>query len=74
MLYTYEEDGKQKPIESPDEYFEAFNPLVSSWNRVLTRIKKGEKMTKNNEEKIEEIKSRGFEDIINNLLKKYESK
>lgn len=74
MLYTYEADGKEKPIETPDEYFEAFSPLVSSWNRVLTRVKKGEKMTKNNEEKIEEMRQKGFEDIINNLLESNENK
>lgn len=75
MIYTYtNEDGKEKAIETPDEYFEVFSPLVSSWNRVLTRIKKGEKITKNNEEKIEEIKKYGFENIINNLLEKNENK
>lgn len=62
MLYTYKgEDGKEKPIETPDEYFEAFSPLVSSWNRVVTRIREGKEMTKSNLEKIEEIKKYGFE-------------
>src|SRR3990167_9423089 len=27
-----------KAIETPDEYFETFSPLVSSWNRVVKRI------------------------------------
>ncbi len=61
MLYTYiGEDGKEKPIETPDEYFEAFSPLVSSWNRVITRIKEGKNMTKSNLEKIKEMESKGF--------------
>lgn len=72
MLYTYEVDGKDKPIETPDEYFEAFSPLVSSWNRVLTRIREGKEMTKSNIEKIEEMKKYGFEEIINNLIKQHE--
>jgi hypothetical protein len=73
MLYTYEVDGKEKPIETPDEYFEAFSPLVSSWNRVVTRIKNGDAMTKSNLEKIEEMKKHGFESIITKLQKQYEN-
>lgn len=60
MLYNYEVDGKEKPIETPDEYFEAFSPLVSSWNRVVTRIKDEKEMTKSNLEKVKEIESYGF--------------
>lgn len=73
MLYTYEVDGKEKKIETPDEYFEAFSPKISSWNRVLPRIKDGKEMTKSNLEKIEEMKKSGFENIINNLIKQHES-
>jgi len=73
MLYTYTADGKEKPIESPDEYFEAFSPLVSSWNRVLKRITDKAPMTKSNLEKVEEMKKYGFETIITNLLKTYET-
>lgn len=73
-LYSYEVDGKTKQIESPDEYFEFFSPLISSWNRVIARINKGEKLTKNNEEKIEQMNQYGFEDIINNLIKKNANK
>lgn len=69
MLYKIHD----KAIETPDEYFETFSPLVSSWNRVLTRIKDKVKMTPSNLEKIEEIKSYGFETIINNLLKQNET-
>lgn len=61
MLYSYQENGKEKKIETPDEYFEKFSPIVSSWNRVVTRIKKGEKMTANNLEKIEEMRKFGFD-------------
>lgn len=74
MLYSYEVDGKEKEIETPDEYFEAFSPLVSSWNRVVKRIKEKATMTKSNLEKIEEIKKYGFEEIITNLQKQYETK
>lgn len=73
-FYTYNVDGKDKVIETPDEYFEAFSPKISSWNRVITRIKNGDKMTPSNLEYIEEIKQFGFEDIISNLIKKYENK
>lgn len=72
MLYTYQVDGKDKPIEAPDEYFEEFSPLVSSWNRVVKRIVNGDPMTKSNIEKIEEMKKYGFEEIINNLIKQHE--
>lgn len=70
MLYTIHD----KVIETPDEYFEEISPLVSSWNRVLTRIKDKAKMTPSNLEKVEEMKQYGFETIINNLLKQYENK
>lgn len=70
MLYTLGD----KKIETPDEYFEAFSPLVSSWNRVLTRIKNKDKMTPSNLEKIEEMKKYGFESAIINLIKIYEDK
>lgn len=74
MLYTYQVDGKEKKIETPDEYFEAFSPLVSSWNRVVKRIVEKAPMTKSNLEKIEEMKRYGFEEVINNLIKQYENK
>jgi hypothetical protein len=61
MLYSYEVDGKDKKIESPDEYFDFFSPLISSWNRVLSRIKEKKDMTKSNLEKVEEMKKYGFD-------------
>lgn len=70
MLYKIHD----KAIETPDEYFEEISPLVSSWNRVITRIRNKDKMTPSNLEKIEEMKQYGFENIINNLLKQNESK
>lgn len=74
MLYTYTDaDGKDKAIETPDEYFEAFSPLVSSWNRVIKRIKDKVPMTKSNLEKLEEMKQKGFKTIISNLQKQYEN-
>ncbi len=62
LLYTCkDENGVEKQIDTPDEYFEQYSPMVSSWNRVITRIKEGKEMTKSNLEKIVEMKSRGFE-------------
>ena len=76
MLYTYNKNGddkEEKPIETPDEYFEAFSPLVSSWNRVVKRIVDKAPMTKSNLEKIEEMGRYGFAEIISNLQKQYEN-
>ncbi len=61
MLYEYEKDGVMKKIETPDEYYDEFTPVVSSWNRVINRIKDSKELTKSNLEKIEEMKSKGFE-------------
>lgn len=72
MLYEYEADGKTKKIETPDEYFEAFSPLISSWNRVVKRIVEKQTMTKSNLEKIEEMGRYGFSEIISKLQKQYE--
>ena len=67
LFYSYTKDGVEKKIETPDEYYEFFGPLASSWNRVVTRIKNGDKMTPLNLEKIGEMKSYGFD--INSLIK-----
>jgi hypothetical protein len=55
-----------------EEVRRIFEPLVESWNRVLGRVKKGENITKNNIEKIKEIKDWGFtyEEIIEKLKTK----
>lgn len=37
-----------------------FEPMVASWNRVLTRIKDGKDMTKDNLEKIKEMEKWGY--------------
>lgn len=76
MLYTYNKNGddkEEKPIETPDEYFEAFSPLVSSWNRVVKRIIEKQTMTKSNLEKLAEMGRYGFGEIISNLQKQYET-
>lgn len=70
LTMLYKLNGKE--IKTPDEYFDFYSPLISSWNRVVKRIKNKDVMTKSNLEKIEEIKANGFEDIISNLIKKYE--
>lgn len=61
MLYTYKtEEGVEKPIETPDEYFENFSPKVSAWNRVVKRKLEGKDMTKSNEQYLNEIEEFGF--------------
>ena len=54
-------------IETPDEYFEKYSPMVSSFNRVVKRINEKAKMTDKNLEVIEEIKKQGFEHILKTL-------
>lgn len=69
MLYTYtNEDGKEKPIETPDEYQDFFSPKVSSWNRVVKRVRESKDLTKSNNGYLEEMKQWGF-DLLE-LLKK----
>lgn len=48
-------------FDSQMEFENQYARLPASWNRVLNRMKKGEKMTKSNEEKIEEMKEHGFD-------------
>lgn len=43
------------------EFDEKYKAIPPSWNRVLKRINKGEKLTANNLEKIEEMKLHGFD-------------
>jgi hypothetical protein len=43
-----------------EEVRKLFSPLVESWNRVLGRMKNKKEMTKNNLEKIKEMKDWGF--------------
>lgn len=51
MLYGYAHQ---------EEYREAHSGKISSWNRVITRMAKEEKMTKSNEEYIKEMKKMGY--------------
>jgi len=48
-------------LETPDDFNTQFGGIVESWNRVLTRVKDGKEMTKNNEEKIAEMTKFGFD-------------
>lgn len=43
------------------DYDDKISPLVERWNRVLGRIKKGEKMTENNQEALAEMKEAGWD-------------
>lgn len=53
-------------FKEPRKYSELVAPKVSKWNRVLSRVKKGEKMTDNNLEALKEMETDGFnyKDII----------
>ena len=48
-------------FKEPRKYSELVAPKVSKWNRVLSRVKKGEKMTDKNLEAIKEIGADGFD-------------
>jgi hypothetical protein len=56
-------------LKEPREYSEGIAPLVSRWNRVVSRIKHGEAMTKNNKEAIEEMKEWGFS--VKKIIREY---
>lgn len=48
-------------FNEPREYSELVGPKVSRWNRVLGRVKKGEKMTEKNLDAIKEMEADGFD-------------
>ncbi|MBU0958413.1 MAG: hypothetical protein KKB31_00565 [Nanoarchaeota archaeon] len=52
MMYGFETEG---------DYQDAFKSKIASWNRVLGRIKKDEKMTESNEKYLEEMKVEKFD-------------
>ena len=60
MLYKYKD---------AQEFFDKHKPIVSRWNRVLGRVKNGDKMTDKNKLVLEEITSAGFN--LDELAKKY---
>lgn len=60
MLYGYKDQA---------EFDEKFIPRVSSWNRVIQRIKDGKEMTKKNDEIIKQIGEAGFS--IEEITKKF---
>ena len=47
--------------KKPMDYSDKVTPLISSWNRVLTRIKEGKEMTDNNKAKIGEMAEYGID-------------
>lgn len=47
-------------IERPDQYDEEFSPIIGRWNRVLSRVKTGKTLTKDNEIAFDEMKARNF--------------
>lgn len=64
-MYLTKLYGFNEPAEFDNKYIK----LVGSWNRVMARIKKGQPMTKSNEEKLEEMKAMGFNPV--ELLAKF---
>jgi len=75
-LYTYtNEDGIEKPIETPEEYRDYFNPKVIAWNRVVKRVVEDAEITKSNIEYVSKMQEQGFD--LSELLNKpiiYEDK
>jgi len=51
------------------EFDDKYTPIVSRWNRVLDRVKKGKEMTDKNNEVLNEIKEAGF--ALEDVLKEY---
>lgn len=57
-------------FKEPMEYDERVRPAIGRWNRVIGRIKKGEKMTDKNMEALAEMKGEGYDiDLITKLAK-----
>ncbi len=48
-------------FERPDQYVDQVAPVAARFNRVMGRLKKGDKMTPKNLEALEEMKSYGFD-------------
>ena len=48
-------------FENQFAFENTYKPVVSAWNRVLTRLKKGDKMTDSNKKYLEEITKAGFD-------------
>lgn len=70
--FNVEYSGYLTPLygfAQPSEYDEAFKPLISRWNRVLNRVKKGDKMTPKNLEVLDEITGHGFD--LNAIVAKF---
>ena len=58
-------------IEKPSDYDDMVSPKIERWNRVLGRVKKGEKMTDNNILALDEMRAEVFDpNVIISLLKK----
>lgn len=48
-------------FEKPKEFYDKYSKIAKSWNRVLTRMRKGKDMTDNNKRKIKQMKEMGFD-------------
>jgi len=48
-------------FKEPKDFYEKYAPIISSWNRVLTRMEDGKDMTESNKEKLVEIEKAGFD-------------
>jgi len=56
-------------FNEPRDYSDVASPKVQKWNRVLNRVKKGDKMTDKNKEAIAEMEEEGFN--VKKIMKEY---
>lgn len=56
-------------FEQPSDYGDMASKVCGRWNRVLGRVKKGQDMTANNKEALEEIRATGFD--IDQIIKDF---
>lgn len=57
-------------IDNPDDYDKLFKQRIASWNRVLVRVVKGDKMTPKNIETLDDARTFGFniDEIIKTVI------
>jgi hypothetical protein len=57
-------------IDNPDDYDKLFKQRIASWNRVLGRVAKGDKMTPKNIEALNDARTFGFniDEIVKTVI------
>lgn len=56
-------------FKEPREYSDKYSGTVSRFNRVISRVKKGDKMTANNKDAMDEMKAEGFN--VKKIIKEF---